>query len=243
MKKVLLTMMVAFVAFAATAQRNVDLSVKLNDPNASTLLRAGVAFPISFTYKNNGPDTLKGGDSMQFGVVINNTLITQTIKTVIINAGAKVKPGDTGVVNYPPTLALNGPSGTVNVCAFALIRNRTIGDSLHETNNLNNVGCNATAYTGMGDGKVEVVYGTQAIALPNPANQNTTISYQLASNSKVSLSILDITGKQIELISEGIQPAGKYGYLYNTSNLKNGVYMYKLTVDGATTSGKLVVTH
>lgn len=83
---------------------------------------------------------------------------------------------------------------------------------------------------------------------PNPFNPSTTFEFALKSNSKVSLLILDLTGKVVmkiydnEFISKGI-----YQNVFNASNLSSGVYFFRFeAVDNETNklllkSGKIVL--
>ena len=45
---------------------------------------------------------------------------------------------------------------------------------------------------------------------PNPFNLETWIPYQLASDSKVSITIYDVSGRQIRVLDLGVQPRGSY---------------------------------
>ncbi len=68
---------------------------------------------------------------------------------------------------------------------------------------------------------------------PNPVigTNITTIDYSLPRNAWVELSILDIRGLEITMLENGRKPKGNNSVIYNTTGLKPGVYLYKLTVD------------
>ncbi len=73
---------------------------------------------------------------------------------------------------------------------------------------------------------------------PNPFNPNTSIKYQIASNTDVKLVVYDITGKTIATLVDKKQDAGMYEVIFNANNLSSGVYFYKLTTnDPSTGSG------
>ncbi|PLW94385.1 MAG: hypothetical protein C0591_12925 [Marinilabiliales bacterium] len=72
---------------------------------------------------------------------------------------------------------------------------------------------------------------------PNPFNDQTNISYQVASDSHIKLFIYNTMGQLIMLVDEGIKHAGQHNYLLNTSNtdhgkLTKGVYFYSIEIDG-----------
>jgi len=64
---------------------------------------------------------------------------------------------------------------------------------------------------------------------PNPFNPTTTISYSIANNSIVNITVYDLLGRKItELINEK-KEAGLYEVNFNAENLPSGLYIYKLT--------------
>jgi PKD repeat protein len=73
---------------------------------------------------------------------------------------------------------------------------------------------------------------------PNPFEQNSSIEYVLDQVSNVSLEVYDIVGKRIEsFVNSHIQSSGKHSYqLYE---IKRGIYLVKLQVNGITTIKKI----
>lgn len=67
---------------------------------------------------------------------------------------------------------------------------------------------------------------------PNPAPQQTTISYALPRSGFVTLSVHDVFGRKIETVVNALQPADNYKVTYSTQNLQNGMYIYTLQLDG-----------
>jgi photosystem II stability/assembly factor-like uncharacterized protein len=64
---------------------------------------------------------------------------------------------------------------------------------------------------------------------PNPFNPITKISYELPKDSKVSLIIYDILGKEIRrLVDNEFKQAGIYSIDFNEPSLASGVYFYRL---------------
>ncbi len=76
---------------------------------------------------------------------------------------------------------------------------------------------------------------------PNPFNGQTIISFELPTQSNVSLVVYDILGRQVESIVNNKLNAGKHTYNFNASNLSSGVYFYTLKTDGFTSTRKLVL--
>jgi hypothetical protein len=64
---------------------------------------------------------------------------------------------------------------------------------------------------------------------PNPFNPVTTITYDVAENSFVSIKIFDILGRTVAAIEEGERSAGNYAVQFDGGRLPSGVYMYTMT--------------
>jgi len=78
--------------------------------------------------------------------------------------------------------------------------------------------------------------------VPNPANNATNISYELANSQEVILTITDMTGKVIEVINEGVVNAGLNTTTLNVANYNSGVYFYSITAGGNTVTQKMTVS-
>jgi hypothetical protein len=68
---------------------------------------------------------------------------------------------------------------------------------------------------------------------PNPFNPTTKIKYQVASDSKVNLTIYNTLGQKVKTLVNGIQEAGYYTIEWNGTNdfgqkLSSGVYIYRM---------------
>jgi hypothetical protein len=69
---------------------------------------------------------------------------------------------------------------------------------------------------------------------PNPFSNNTQIEYTMPESGKVKLSVMDMLGQEIAVLVDANQSAGAYTVDFNGSNLKQGVYIYKIVVQGET---------
>ncbi len=74
---------------------------------------------------------------------------------------------------------------------------------------------------------------------PNPFTQNTSIDYSLNKASKVSLEVFNLIGEKVKVfILDENQASGNHHYSFD--NAENGVYFIKLTIDGSSTTQKIV---
>lgn len=78
--------------------------------------------------------------------------------------------------------------------------------------------------------------------MPNPANNSTTIRYNLANaGANVTLEVYDVTGQLVTSVDQGTQAAGQHTIDLNTANYGAGVYFYTLNVDGVKVTKKMVI--
>jgi len=99
------------------------------------------------------------------------------------------------------------------------------------------------AFTGM---EVQPVLAPTQLALspvhPNPFNSTTTISYALPHAGTVKLEVLDITGRLVTTLIDGVQPTGERTVVWDATSIPAGVYFARLTDSvGGMSVGKMVV--
>jgi hypothetical protein len=76
---------------------------------------------------------------------------------------------------------------------------------------------------------------------PNPFSDITTIEFQLRESADVQLEIFNYTGTKVANLLNTKLSLGIYKTIFKAGDLPNGMYFAKLTVDGRTTTGKLVL--
>ena len=64
---------------------------------------------------------------------------------------------------------------------------------------------------------------------PNPFNPSTVLSFELRDAGFVSLSIYDITGREVASLAEGMMPTGAHQVVFDGADLSSGVYFARLT--------------
>ena len=77
---------------------------------------------------------------------------------------------------------------------------------------------------------------------PNPANDYTTVSYELKEANNVSYKLYDVNGRTIVSEELGSQASGVYKINVNTSSYDTGVYYLIMTVGDSTVTEKIVIT-
>ena len=67
---------------------------------------------------------------------------------------------------------------------------------------------------------------------PNPFNPSTKITFGLAADSKVNLKVFDVLGQEVMTLINNDLTAGSHHVDFDGSNLKSGVYFYKIVATG-----------
>ena len=73
-------------------------------------------------------------------------------------------------------------------------------------------------------------------AYPNPFNPTTTLSFALPLDSKVSLSIYDLQGREVSMLISGNMHAGYHSVVWDANSYASGMYFVKMV------SGEFVKT-
>jgi len=79
---------------------------------------------------------------------------------------------------------------------------------------------------------------------PNPFNPTTLIKYTLTSNTRVSLKVFDLIGKEVATLVDQIQNEGDYSIMFDASkypNMTSGIYFYKLETDKYSEVKKMIL--
>ena len=76
---------------------------------------------------------------------------------------------------------------------------------------------------------------------PNPFNPGTSIDFDLPVDSKTSINIFDLSGREVAKVINEFKTAGYYTVNFNASGLTSGVYFYRLTADNFSTTRKMLL--
>lgn len=76
---------------------------------------------------------------------------------------------------------------------------------------------------------------------PNPFNPATNINYNIPADSKVSIKIFDMSGKEVSTLINEFKTAGYYTVNFNAASLTSGVYFYTINADNFTATKKMLL--
>ncbi len=78
--------------------------------------------------------------------------------------------------------------------------------------------------------------------VPNPFGAQTIINYELNAAAEVSVEFVDVSGKIVKTINNGVQSAGTYTIDLDASDFAEGVYFYSFNIGGEKVTKRMVVT-
>ncbi len=91
-------------------------------------------------------------------------------------------------------------------------------------------------------GLEEISLFENTMIYPNPTQGNATLEITLVKDSKINISIFDISGKEITNVLNGNLSAGENQLEINTSNFSNGIYYTKISGENTVKTIKFIVS-
>lgn len=76
---------------------------------------------------------------------------------------------------------------------------------------------------------------------PNPFNPSTNITFSLATDSKVSLKVFDVTGQEVASLLNQNMTAGVHSYTFDAADFNSGVYFYTLQAGSFLETKKMIL--
>jgi hypothetical protein len=195
-------------------------------------------------------------NNTDFGNISAGSMTTRTF--TISNAGPAAltisgisltgaNAGEFTLVNapaFPLTLAANGTQTITVQFAPAAVGLRTatlnvLSNDFDESTYsfaLRGVALNATGIAALAGGSAVKLY-------PNPTGDAATIDLSLKASERITVSMLDLSGRQVIAPAGRTYPAGDHKLVLNTSSLANGTYFVQMEAGNHVTRMKLVVAH
>lgn len=78
-------------------------------------------------------------------------------------------------------------------------------------------------------------------ASPNPFHGQTEIHYVLPEAARVDLRVFDSLGREVAVLADGFQPEGDHSAMFDAADLPGGLYVWRLTLDGRRTTGRMTL--
>ena len=205
----------------------------------------------------NGPLTMAPGSTSNFTVTISGgplaaagTNIAASSGTLVPQSGLQLigselthlspKAPVNGIVTYNFSYTAPAATGSVTLYANGNSVNLNGNNTGDQWNFAADKIITVTQANGVIDNSNITNYKLEQ-NFPNPFNPSTTISYSLAENSFVKISISDITGREINSLVNKYQEKGNHSLVFNSEGLASGIYFYKISANGFTDMKKMIL--
>lgn len=76
---------------------------------------------------------------------------------------------------------------------------------------------------------------------PNPFNPLTTINYELAKYTDVSIFVYDVLGREVKILVNEKQKPGAYSVKFSSENLSSGIYFYQIIAGEFNETRKMII--
>jgi hypothetical protein len=76
---------------------------------------------------------------------------------------------------------------------------------------------------------------------PNPFNPITYLNFNMTYSSSLQIEIFNNRGQRVRVLQKGNMPAGEHKVLFNANGLSGGVYLYRISTDFDSVSGKIIL--
>ncbi|MBL0061389.1 MAG: carboxypeptidase regulatory-like domain-containing protein [bacterium] len=78
-------------------------------------------------------------------------------------------------------------------------------------------------------------------AYPNPFNSSTTMTFAIPAPARVTLSLFDITGRQVTVLTDQNYSSGSHSILYESGDLPSGIYLAHIISEHFHSTQKIVL--
>ena len=75
----------------------------------------------------------------------------------------------------------------------------------------------------------------------NPFNPSTMIGFSLERAQAITLTVYDVLGREVRVLADGVQPAGRYSVSFDASGLVGGTYLYVLRTEQNVSAKKMTL--
>lgn len=132
-----------------------------------------------------------------------------------------------------------GNSTTRRIYTF-IDKNPLFGKNIYRLKQIDYDGTVTYSYQAESDNQLPAVFEIEQ-NYPNPFNPSTTFSFRLAHESRVTITIYDVTGSIVATAYEGKLQAGRHAVDFQAADLAGGIYIYKITAGSSSASGKMTL--
>ncbi|HSD62336.1 MAG TPA: T9SS type A sorting domain-containing protein [Ignavibacteriaceae bacterium] len=193
----------------------------------------GAAPYYDFSFRLNGTSSIIPVELTSFNASVNEGVVelTWTTATEKNNKGFDVERGINGIFKSIGFVQGNGTTTQNHTYNFK-DNGLAAGNYSYRLKQVDFDG--ASTYSQVVEVKVTAPSAySLAQNYPNPFNPSTIINYSLTVDSKVTMKIYDILGREVATLLNGNITAGNHNVTFNAAGFNSGVYLYKIEASGS----------
>ena len=93
------------------------------------------------------------------------------------------------------------------------------------------------------DQQTKSIVNNSVKVYPNPIKGNGLIDVDINKDTEVLVELFDLSGKKVKELTKQYFVSGKHQILFDTSNLKDGVYLCKISTDEWIEALRVIIKH
>jgi len=162
----------------------------------------------------------------------NNVSLNWSTSTETNNSGFDIERKLVGATDWLKAGNVAGSGTTSEVRNYTFRERTSTGNYNYRLKQIDFNGNHA--YFSLSNEVIVGVPSTYALSqnYPNPFNPTTKIDYDLPYDGKVSITLYDLTGREVSKLVNEVKTAGYYTVQFNASNLSSGMYLYRISAEG-----------
>lgn len=208
--------------FAKTFSSNFSIEIFANELVSASAMGLVIDYPSTVNVKDI---TSQVGDFNNLQIENNQIIITWANESVVIDPSK-------------PVVTINGMTN----------KNYNGGDIKFKINSKSHFVTNGEVFRPEFKVPYLSVTGNDNLShcYPNPANSQTTVYFNIPADTKAMLNVYSLNGTLVKTIFNEEMTAGQHSVIIPVNDLREGVYFYSLTTNGAVNineAKRLIVVH
>ena len=184
---------------------------------------------INLQEDTNGNGTYEGATEDEYQAVYNVTpgtdYVTVQIPIEAFGDDNSVNPGANDGFDYTKLLQIVGAFGGIQGPEFRFA--------------IDEVGF--AVGTATSAPRLPEVFGAAPSVFPNPAADRATLAFELSAPSAATIDLVDVLGRSVLVVSQGMRSAGPVSLSVPTSDLAPGLYFVRVATDSGVATTSLTV--
>ncbi len=229
--------------YAQSRYRMIDLSCRIHKPVDGLYIISPTTLEISYSVKNQGPDTVFIEDS--FDISVNIVGLDHGLKRFILPGNIQLNPGDSVLLNYKTPVNFKDDVDFVTITTGVLLKNSSPNFNFIRETSLNPQTTKDNSWRVIithrsATSSIENINKSDVKISPNPVVDKLQI--EQPEEGLHSINLRDISGREIILESNNFQKTSNSKWeLTLPQNIGNGMYTLEIKTEQGNYYKKILV--